>query len=255
MDEEYYSWVRRTKFSHTVCHRIDSSKLPTIPTPIRPLRQNYGKNVNPTVNSPSNSIAANSKQVANSKPTTSSSKSPNRFSYSGSRRERRSKEERALSPLPTTVVSDVFREARSETKRFSTPLPRRNDYERSFTGKLFSKNSSSRSVVDKSKSQKESGWPRCRLDHGGGRVTAVETMEEWKGDLSQLYLSYKFASGAHSKVYHGVYKQSPVAVKVITQPDDDENAILAAKLEKQFTREVTHLSHFNHRNVIKVFSI
>lgn len=202
-----------------------------------------------------------------------SNSDPQKSGAFAGRKERRSKEGRSVSPLPTTVLSDAFKEARSETKRFSTPLPRRKDYEKGFIGKLFSRETpaagrrfsnspsppriglaqrlSSTKRIDREKSQKETAWSRY-FDHGGGRVTAMETMEEWKGDLSQLYLGLKFACGAHSKVYHGIYKDLPVAVKVITQPDDDENANLAARLEKQFTREVTHLSHFNHRNVIKV---
>ncbi|CAA6672996.1 unnamed protein product [Spirodela intermedia] len=198
---------------------------------------------------------------------------PRKSSSFAGRKERRANEERSISPLPATVLSDAFKEARSETKRFSTPLPRRKDYEKGFIGKLFSRETpaaghrfsnspspphiglaqrlSSTKRIDKEKSQKETAWARY-FDHGGGRVTAMETMEEWKGDLSQLYLGLKFACGAHSKVYHGIYKNLPVAVKVITQPDDDENANLAARLEKQFTREVTHLSHLNHRNVIKL---
>ncbi|KAL5854353.1 hypothetical protein ACOSQ4_004155 [Xanthoceras sorbifolium] len=30
MEEEATSWIRRTKFSHTICHRLDSSRLASI---------------------------------------------------------------------------------------------------------------------------------------------------------------------------------------------------------------------------------
>ncbi|KAK1326766.1 Serine/threonine-protein kinase HT1 [Acorus calamus] len=66
-------------------------------------------------------------------------------------------------------------------------------------------------------------------------------------DMSKLYLGLKFACGAHSRLYHGIYKDQTVAVKIIRQPDDDENGVLSARLEKQFTREVTLLSHLHHQ--------
>jgi serine/threonine protein kinase len=53
-------------------------------------------------------------------------------------------------------------------------------------------------------------------------------------------------------LFHGIYKEQPVAVKFIRQPDDEEDAELAAQLEKQFHTEVTALSCLNHPNVIKV---
>uniref|UniRef100_A0A1D1ZET0 Serine/threonine-protein kinase HT1 n=2 Tax=Anthurium amnicola TaxID=1678845 RepID=A0A1D1ZET0_9ARAE len=327
MEEDGSSWLRRTKFPHTVCHRVEFSKLPTIPSSIHANPRSAGSwlktsdcrldddsNSNPSALSSGSAADGQSKvgpltfnPIANDgsmpKPvgTTASvagvaseSKAPiaasvtvslrpssdrrqqdpdsRRSALFAGRKERSSKpRERALSPLPTTKLSDAFKEARSERKRFSTPVSRRQDNEKGFIGKLFSReplrrgflNSPSHPQVspfqhlaspkrpDKVKSRKENTWTRY-FDHGGGRVTAVETTEEWKGDLSKLYVGLKFASGAHSKLYHGIYKDQPVAVKVITRPDDDENADLAARLEKQFTREVTHLSHLYHRNVIKL---
>ncbi|WOL05017.1 calcium-transporting ATPase 8, plasma membrane-type [Canna indica] len=64
-------------------------------------------------------------------------------------------------------------------------------------------------------------------------------------DLSWLYLGLCFAFGAHSKLYHGIYKDQAVAVKIIIQPEDDENGQLTARLEKQFTRELSHPSHLS----------
>jgi hypothetical protein len=43
-------------------------------------------------------------------------------------------------------------------------------------------------------------------------------------------------------------------VKIIRVPDDDENGMLAAKLEKQFITEVTLLSRLHHQNVLKVIN-
>ena len=86
---------------------------------------------------------------------------------------------------------------------------------------------------------------------GGGRVTAVEAADEWMADLSKLYLGLRFSHGAHSRLYHGVYEEQPVAVKVIMVPDEEENGALASKLEKQFNGEVSCLSRLHHQNVIK----
>uniref|UniRef100_A0A5B7A6S7 Protein kinase domain-containing protein n=1 Tax=Davidia involucrata TaxID=16924 RepID=A0A5B7A6S7_DAVIN len=71
-------------------------------------------------------------------------------------------------------------------------------------------------------------------------------------DLSKLFLGLRFAHGAHSQLYHGIYKDEPVAVKIIRVPDDDdENGTLTVRLEKQFNREVTLLSRLHNQNVIK----
>ncbi|KAJ4768462.1 Protein kinase [Rhynchospora pubera] len=129
---------------------------------------------------------------------------------------------RSVSPLPTSMVSDVFREARSSSKRFSTPPPSR------------------KPSVNKVK-------------RDSGRVAALEMMmEQWTVDLSQLYVGHRFASGAYSKLYHGIYKDKQVAVKFMRQPDGEENEEVSARIEKQFTREVTNLSHLYHRNIIKL---
>jgi len=86
--------------------------------------------------------------------------------------------------------------------------------------------------------------------HANGRVK--EVLGKWSVDRSQLLIGHRFASGAHSRLFHGIYKEQPVAVKFIRQPDDEEDAELAAQLEKQFHTEVTTLSRLNHPNVIKV---
>ncbi|XP_042502268.1 serine/threonine/tyrosine-protein kinase HT1-like isoform X2 [Macadamia integrifolia] len=75
-----------------------------------------------------------------------------------------------------------------------------------------------------------------------------EGEEEWSADLSQLYIGNKFASGRHSRVYRGTYKQRAVAIKLISQPEEDEG--LAVMLEKQFTQEVALLFRLRHPNII-----
>lgn len=247
MEEESSSWIRRTKFSHTVCHRLDSSRLPSIPFNVQTNRAS-GLKSRPTPK-PVEAPPANQ----NAKPS----------SYSKFRRHPLTSKQRSLSPNPQTALSDVFKEARSSQKRFSTPNPRGKEGimgKFSQVSKALNSSTSplrylaSMKVNDKSKTRKESPWAKY-FDHGGGRVTAVEAADEWSVDLSKLFLGLKFAHGAHSRLYHGIYKDEPVAVKIIRAPDDDESGALAARLEKQYRSEVTLLSRLHHQNVIKVFKI
>ncbi|KAM6594308.1 hypothetical protein CsatA_002011 [Cannabis sativa] len=78
-----------------------------------------------------------------------------------------------------------------------------------------------------------------------------EGEEEWSADLSQLYIGYKFAQGRHSRIYRGVYKQMDVAIKLISQPEEDEN--LAVLVENQFISEVALLFRLCHPNIITFF--
>ncbi|KAK8525981.1 hypothetical protein V6N13_017055 [Hibiscus sabdariffa] len=75
-----------------------------------------------------------------------------------------------------------------------------------------------------------------------------EGEEEWSADMSLLLIGNKFASGRHSRIYRGIYKQRDVAIKIISQPEEDEN--LANFLEKQFISEVALLFHLRHPNII-----
>ncbi|CAI8591133.1 unnamed protein product [Vicia faba] len=226
MEENTSSWLQRAKYSHTVCHRLDTSRMKSTPF--------------------------NTEQEQNS-----------RFS-SYVKRNLLTNKQRSLSPLPINSISDVFREAKHERKRFSTPGPSR---DKTIMGKVSSsKESRELPKVSSSKSpftspnrqkmpkglRKDSSWTKLfESGGGGGKVTALETAEEWTIDMSKLFLGHKFAHGAHSRLYHGVYKEEVVAVKMIRVPDDDDNGELAARLEDQFVREVTLLSRLHHRNVIK----
>ncbi|CAM8944040.1 unnamed protein product [Rhodiola kirilowii] len=49
-----------------------------------------------------------------------------------------------------------------------------------------------------------------------------EDKHEWTADLSQLFIGNKFASGAHSRIYRGIYKQRAVAVKMVRIPNQNE---------------------------------
>ncbi|GER48183.1 protein kinase [Striga asiatica] len=234
-EEATTSWVRRTNFSHTVCHRFDSSRLNTIPFTVTPSQTGPA---NPKTNQ---NAAAQTGQAR--KNLTSSAR-----------------HQRAVSPNPEIKLSDTFKEARLSQRRFSTPNPR---------GKPGSGHKSPRSTSplkyltsmkfhDKPKNRKDSsGYWTKYFDHGVGRVTNVETVDVDKMvDLSKLFLGNKFAHGAHSRLYQGFYMDEPVAMKMIMVPndddDDDENGALGARLEKQFVREVSLLSRLRHENIIKL---
>ncbi|XP_022845246.1 uncharacterized protein LOC111368229 [Olea europaea var. sylvestris] len=253
MEEEANSWIRRTKFSHTVCHRLDAWRLASFPLTIQPDRI----------------------PVAKSKPRTSNLNKKPEAMVAQIQQSPTTNKNRSVSPHPETKLSDAFKEARSSQKRFLTPLPQRRGAEKGIVGKLFRKDScnikapNSNSPVSKSptnisplrhfasikfhektRSHKDSAWIKY-FDHSGGRVTSVETVDEFTVNLSKLFLGLRFAHGAHSQLYHGIYKEQPVAVKIIRVPDDDENGDLGGRLEKQFTREATLLSSLHHENVIK----
>jgi hypothetical protein len=77
-----------------------------------------------------------------------------------------------------------------------------------------------------------------------------EDREEWTADLSQLFIGNKFASGAHSRIYRGIYKQRAVAVKMVRIPNQKEET--RTLLEQQFKSEVALLSRLFHPNIVQV---
>ncbi|XP_068638943.1 serine/threonine/tyrosine-protein kinase HT1-like [Aristolochia californica] len=89
-------------------------------------------------------------------------------------------------------------------------------------------------------------WSKYLISSGG--EIKGEGEEEWSADMSQLLIGRKFASGRHSRIYRGIYKQIDVAIKLISQPEEDED--LAAALERQFTSEVAFLFRLKHPNII-----
>ncbi|CAN1165678.1 Serine/threonine/tyrosine-protein kinase HT1 [Linum perenne] len=76
-----------------------------------------------------------------------------------------------------------------------------------------------------------------------------EDQEEWTADLSQLFIGNKFASGAHSRIYRGIYKQRAVAVKMVRIPNQKEET--RSLLEQQFKCEVALLSRLYHPNIVQ----
>ncbi|CAN1810682.1 Serine/threonine/tyrosine-protein kinase HT1 [Linum perenne] len=225
--EDSNSWLRRTKYSHTVCHRFDTSKLAAyLSDADRPIPRSLPKPdfAPPRVYSP---IQVN--PVIN--------------------------KQRSVSPSPQTKVPDSFKEAKKSIKRrHSTPNPRRRNDE--FSGKGIMNKWFHGKQEESSAKKKELGsaWTKKR----GGKVNAVEDSEECCGgggscvvDMSKLFIGLRFAHGAHSRLYHGLYNDQPVAVKIIREPDDDENGALGVRLKNQFDREVSLLTRLSHPNVIK----
>jgi hypothetical protein len=158
---------------------------------------------------------------------------------------------RAKSPIATRVISDVFREAKAASRRFSSPQrPRKSGSARLMDDSPPFAFSSTR-VASELITKRASSWPR-NSDSRAAKVAALEILEKWTVDRSQLLIGHKFAAGAYSRLFHGIYKEQPVAVKFTRLPDDGEDAELTARLQKQFTVEVTILARLNHRNVIKV---
>ncbi|XP_050213850.1 serine/threonine/tyrosine-protein kinase HT1-like isoform X1 [Mercurialis annua] len=253
MEEESGSWIRRAKYSHTVCHRFDSSRLGSFHV--------QGEGDLDLKSRPGMSISdqkfdsfthQKSASFANHKPSVAADSQIQLHHPMANK-------QRSLSPSPQINLSDTFKEARSERKRFSTPQPSRKDQDKAASSvetKSSKRHTSPLRYLtslkgnDKSKSKKDSAWTKY-FDHVGGQVNAVEAADEFSVDMSQLFLGLRFAHGAHSRLYHGVYKDKPVAVKIIRAPDDDDNVTLAVRLKNQYDREVALLSRLLHPNVIK----
>ncbi|RZB66488.1 Serine/threonine-protein kinase HT1 [Glycine soja] len=106
---------------------------------------------------------------------------------------------------------------------------------------------------DKCKNRKESSsWPLTKcFHHGSGRDYAIGITQEWGIDFSNLFIGHKFSQGAHSQIYHGIYKKEHAAVKFVKVRYNDQKGIPKSLLEAQFLREVTHLPRLHHQNVVK----
>ncbi|KAJ3700720.1 hypothetical protein LUZ61_004425 [Rhynchospora tenuis] len=89
-------------------------------------------------------------------------------------------------------------------------------------------------------------WSKYLISSGAAIKGCRE--DQWSCDMSQLLIGNRFASGRHSRIYHGIYKEREVAIKMISQPEED--AALATQLEFQFTSEVSLLFRLRHPNII-----
>lgn len=178
----------------------------------------------------------------------------------------------ALSPPPKISDIDAFRETKSKAKRFSTPQPERVESKQDYKGKPLVRRSTmldlrsplicnpslkrfnSSKLYGKRIRKRVPSWSKL-FECVGGRVTSLEIDDSFLVDLSQLFLRFRFAHGAHSQIYRGVYKEDEVAVKIIKVRDEDENKKLGIQLENQFVREVALLSRLHHQNVVKVYKV
>lgn len=272
MDEEATSWIRRTKFSQTVSYRLNSSKLASLPFMVNQEKISGLKTRPQTSSSSSDPKLVSSDSQTTTTQDSTSLEADIYVVDSEIQRNPVTNKQRSVSPSPQMALPDVFKEARSERKRFSTPHPRRTESEKGMKAKLSHKNSFDKRsfnlrspsgpirdlgtlrIQERVKSKKDTGWSKL-FDNAGRRVSAVEAAEEYRVDMSKLFFGLRFAHGLYSRLYHGKYEDKAVAVKLITVPDDDENGCLGARLEKQFTKEVTLLSRLCHPNVIKVIHV
>ncbi|KAL6010976.1 hypothetical protein ACLOJK_001420 [Asimina triloba] len=94
--------------------------------------------------------------------------------------------------------------------------------------------------------KRSSSWSKYIIS--SGEEIKEEGEDEWRADMSQLLIGYKFAAGRHSRIYRGVYKQMDVAIKLMRQPEEDRK--LAALVERQFVSEVSLLLRLHHPNII-----
>ncbi|XP_072995120.1 serine/threonine/tyrosine-protein kinase HT1 [Typha latifolia] len=106
-------------------------------------------------------------------------------------------------------------------------------------------------IMEKKRWDSLESWSML-LDPGGAESSEANAggqREEWMADLSQLFIGNKFASGANSRIYRGIYKQRAVAIKMVKIPDQDDER--REVLEKQFNSEVAFLSRLYHPNIVQ----
>lgn len=97
--------------------------------------------------------------------------------------------------------------------------------------------------------KKAVSWSKYLVAPPGAKIRGGGE-ELWSADLSKLEIRTKFATGRHSRVYSGRYAARDVAIKMVSQPEED--AALAAELERQFASEVALLLRLRHPNIISV---
>ncbi|KAK9277793.1 hypothetical protein L1049_027349 [Liquidambar formosana] len=112
--------------------------------------------------------------------------------------------------------------------------------------KQISNNGKSERRLSLGEYRRAESWSKYLVSSGA--EIKGEGEQGWSADMSQLFIGNKFASGRHSRIYRGVYKQMDVAIKLISQPEED--ASLAALVEKQFSSEVALLFRLRHPNII-----
>ncbi|XP_076906488.1 serine/threonine/tyrosine-protein kinase HT1-like [Bidens hawaiensis] len=170
-------------------------------------------------------------------------------------------------PPKTSNVLSNFKVKKHKTKRFSTPQPQRVVSEQEHNGKPLVRRKSmldfrspsicapptrfnSTKFHDKKIKKRSPSWSKL-LERVRSKHSSGDTDQDRVVDLSKLFLGSRFAHGAHSQLYHGMYKDETVAVKLLRVRDEDENKELGNRIENQYVREVALLSCLHHQNVIK----
>ncbi|XP_074316904.1 serine/threonine/tyrosine-protein kinase HT1-like [Silene latifolia] len=98
--------------------------------------------------------------------------------------------------------------------------------------------------------RRAASWSKYLVSKGG--EIKGEGEEQWSADMSQLLIGCKFAAGRHSRIYRGLYNHKEVAIKLISQPEEDPD--LASKIEGEFASEVSLLFRLTHPNIITFFA-
>ncbi|KAL0713707.1 hypothetical protein Bca4012_020685 [Brassica carinata] len=256
--EESTSWIRRAKYSHTVCHRIITPRSDSIPITTNRNKTSGLKRM--PLSSPSDLKSLVGPSQAKQQATGFNNVASEMHRHPLTNRKR------AVSPSPQIPVSDSFKEAKSGVKRFSTPHPIRVEPEKATKGmsrkSSFEKLSNalrplsfSGPLKDRPKSRKEMMRSSKSFDHAGNEVTAMGVLGEHRVDTSSLTRGDMFAHGKFSQLYRGVYKGEDVALKITRATDNSEDRFLGARLEKQFTKEATLLSRLTHPNVVKFVGV
>eukprot|EP00252_Welwitschia_mirabilis_P018011 TRINITY_DN40158_c0_g1_i1.p2 TRINITY_DN40158_c0_g1~~TRINITY_DN40158_c0_g1_i1.p2 ORF type:complete len:538 (-),score=92.25 TRINITY_DN40158_c0_g1_i1:2298-3911(-) len=277
-NKETSSWVLRTKYSPTIYYRTDGLRPSTFPINraildrealLLDLKKTSFLDIKPSSHPvPTNAALVGSQHTSTgfSHPESTEQKPSSVLNEKLARPKSRSFY-RCPSPEPRWQDVDIFKDAKETSKRFSSPQRRKSistfqstlkhsvksrGSNKSPGSPLIGFSSPSRSPDLSGRGMKQvSSWSKF-IHNTEGSMKAVETAKEWMVDLSKLFVGSKFASGAYSRLYHGLYDEKPVAIKIILQPEEDENEDLAIRLERQFDREVTILSHLHHRNIVQL---
>ncbi|KAK1296230.1 Serine/threonine-protein kinase HT1 [Acorus calamus] len=90
--------------------------------------------------------------------------------------------------------------------------------------------SSEQEIMDRRRWDSLESWSML-LDSGNGESSegGARDEEEWMADLSQLFIGNKFASGSHSRIYRGIYKQRAVAVKMVRIPEQMKRSVPSSR--------------------------
>eukprot|EP00249_Psilotum_nudum_P010300 c22460_g1_i2 orf=491-1696(+) len=222
------TWLGRTHFSRSICYRFDScvaSQLPLIPAD-----KLFWEEL--VLHKPVNTELHGSDLVA--------------VEGLGSRvRSKSASNLLPSSPAGHTTISTPFSlddfpvtSRKKESGLRTCPLS-------------FPRNGCSKAYAQLNDEHNDTVKNRSEADSEGSRSENVLTKSsgEYAVDLSELFLGYKFACGTYSRLYHGIYKDKAVAVKIMRQPDD--NADVASRLDRQFKREVQILSCLHHPNIVE----